>query len=525
MNKPVSVFIFLIIAIMLSTSDTHAGTYYIDFEGGNDSNAGTSTAAAWKTIPGTRNTANDGWQSSDWGSGTFNSRSKVPAGTTFKLKSGSTHDSSNGGRIQIDSTYYRDGTSVSPITIERDTSWGMGAVAFDGTGMTFGTWDAFIHILTTDFVQINGHTTNGIVIKHAARRGVQNTGTSEASMSPGFRIQYALIQNTVAFGIHLQRSSDAWIDNVEVDGNDQDGWEATGILIGDDTFGCDDIVITNTVTHDWGNTPGTQQGGSSARIGIVILNSHNVTMDNVTTYDNEGDGIDVGGAGSPASRVSNNVTVRNSESYNNAGAIGCSSEDIEGDSIYYIYNNVLRDSSFGVECYNGATAHIYNNTLARNGRCFYLYTEGVMANRDTVLYVKNNICYQSRNSTLDILWMDDMILSADYNLYIKSGGSYVVRWDYGNPGGENYTYTGENDFDVYQSKRSQDANSHDSYDDGWAASFTDERGNDFTLQAGSKAIDAGVDLSAYFTKDKDGHIRSGTWDLGAYEYQIENKRK
>lgn len=32
------------------------------------------------------------------------------------------------------------------------------------------------------------------------------------------------------------------------------------------------------------------------------------------------------------------------------------------------------------------------------------------------------------------------------------------------------------------------------------------------------AINAGYDLSAYFTTDSDGNTRSGTWDLGAYEY-------
>ena len=34
----------------------------------------------------------------------------------------------------------------------------------------------------------------------------------------------------------------------------------------------------------------------------------------------------------------------------------------------------------------------------------------------------------------------------------------------------------------------------------------------------SLTVNAGVDLSAYFTTDSDGNTRSGTWDLGAFEY-------
>ncbi|MDA3807268.1 MAG: hypothetical protein PF440_05060 [Thiomicrorhabdus sp.] len=40
---------------------------------------------------------------------------------------------------------------------------------------------------------------------------------------------------------------------------------------------------------------------------------------------------------------------------------------------------------------------------------------------------------------------------------------------------------------------------------------------DFTLKAGSNAIEAGADLSAYFTTDITGATRS-TWDIGAFAY-------
>jgi hypothetical protein len=40
----------------------------------------------------------------------------------------------------------------------------------------------------------------------------------------------------------------------------------------------------------------------------------------------------------------------------------------------------------------------------------------------------------------------------------------------------------------------------------------------YGLNAGSPAIGAGASLAAYFTTDKDGNVRPGTWGIGAYEY-------
>ena len=98
---------------------------YIDFQGGNDSNAGTSTATAWKTIPGTRLADNSNWRAKDsWGSGIFNSSNVVPAGTVFRLKPGTTMNSTNGGMVWITSAYYvTNATVANPITIEAYQNW------------------------------------------------------------------------------------------------------------------------------------------------------------------------------------------------------------------------------------------------------------------------------------------------------------------------------------------------------------------------------------------------------------------
>lgn len=54
-----------------------------------------------------------------------------------------------------------------------------------------------------------------------------------------------------------------------------------------------------------------------------------------------------------------------------------------------------------------------------------------------------------------------------------------------------------------------------------ADAFTAPASNDFTLKTGSVLIDAGVDLSAFFTTDLAGnlHGRNGTWEIGAYDFR------
>jgi len=45
----------LIVACWLLLSAVHAATYYVDYSGGSNNNAGTSIAAAWKHCPGDTN--------------------------------------------------------------------------------------------------------------------------------------------------------------------------------------------------------------------------------------------------------------------------------------------------------------------------------------------------------------------------------------------------------------------------------------------------------------------------------------
>ena len=156
-----------------SATAAYSATYYVDFAAGNDDSAGTSPTTAWKTIPGTKTSDLSGWRTLNYANGTVVAGTvKVPAGTTFKLKSGTTHDRSNGGLIFIDSTFYQQGTSNSPIVFQRDLTWGNGQIIIDGSGMTFSAWTGLFEIHSLHYVHLDGAIANGIKVQNSGYYGV-----------------------------------------------------------------------------------------------------------------------------------------------------------------------------------------------------------------------------------------------------------------------------------------------------------------------------------------------------------------
>lgn len=137
------------------------------------------------------------------------------------------------------------------------------------------------------------------------------------------------------------------------------------------------------------------------------------------------------------------------------------------------------------------------------------------------IIVKNNIFYGTFASKVYLRytlnyqtnWTQGVIpgppiLNQDINnnLYFETsadGGSWI--WN-----GATLT-----SFLSWKSSSGQDINSIIGLD----PKFLDENINDYRLQAGSPAIDVGVDLSTYIgNEDRAGNSRVGKWDIGAYEY-------
>lgn len=112
-----------ILAILILTAlQLSAATYYIDFDGGSDSNAGTSTVAAFKHSPDDPNATS-----------TANStEASLAAGDTIVFKGGVRYY----GRLVPS----RSGTPASPITYLGQSSWGTGKAILDGTIAVSTSW-------------------------------------------------------------------------------------------------------------------------------------------------------------------------------------------------------------------------------------------------------------------------------------------------------------------------------------------------------------------------------------------------
>lgn len=108
-----------ILICFLAFQRLSAATYYVDFDGGSDAAAGTSTGTAWKHSPFD-------------GNATGNAASTTPAaGDTIQFKAGVSYK----GQLIINSS----GTAGNPITY-KGTGWGVGKARFDGFSLFTNSW-------------------------------------------------------------------------------------------------------------------------------------------------------------------------------------------------------------------------------------------------------------------------------------------------------------------------------------------------------------------------------------------------
>lgn len=174
--------------------------------------------------------------------------------------------------------------------------------------------------------------------------------------------------------------------------------------------------------------------------------------------------------------------------------------DVGSLSSIYVYNNVVigpshtEDYCATLYTYGQGPTYWYNNTVYNCG------TANV-----------NNPLFQIRTGTASTTLKNNIF-------YAKTGTlKYFVNMGSVTPTNTNNCWYGIGAFA-----------SHVSGDYGTNANSVEAdpvfiSTSDFHLQSSSPCIDTGVDLSATFTKDKDGVTRS-TFDIGAYEYIIEYSR-
>lgn len=424
----------IFLALLLSIISASAATYYVDFDAGNDASAGTSTGAAWRTIPGTRTTAGTAYLRSAWGP--FDGSTKVPSGTTIQVKAGTTHTSAAGGYVWIGRDYYTE--TGATITIKSDSSWGTGSSAtINAGGMTVGISAVLTQIdgLTFDGFNVNNSTVEGLEAK-------EHQGTGNPQLNTAFR-NLTFFNNGTSYPndaagsgagqLSLRYPSTCTVSNVVCNGNNR---FINGILIGDGHKYPTGVTVQNCTSHDHQGDFATNDCG----IGFKCFNSQ-ITFKGCTSYNNL-KGWDSGE--DHGDQVAINVKVINSTAYscsegfnfNGPGAswagainfylINCLSygNTNKGTRTYagpynlYIVNSVFDNNGFG-DSQEGCNIHVTPDTSTET---FQIRT-----------YLYNNISRRPTGSALFVPFAsasNNLTVDSDYNSWQQNSSEYFCRWGY-----------------------------------------------------------------------------------------------
>jgi hypothetical protein len=178
----------------------------------------------------------------------------------------------------------------------------------------------------------------------------------------------------------------------------------------------------------------------------------------------------------------------------------------------YISKNIIRATACS-SCTNTGGILFYNHTAYTTSYIFnnIIYGFGVHVNNYgicsydlyDILYVYNNIIYGN-----------------EYGVWFFNYSAVTFK--------NNVVFNSTDDFRDEDSAVTRDYNATDDDDSEthgvvaptWANVFVGHTSTppNFNLKSGSSLVDAGTDLSGTFTDDITGSTRSGSWDIGAFEY-------
>ena len=257
--------------------------------------------------------------------------------------------------------------------------------------------------------------------------------------------------------------------------------------------------------------------------GHTIMNNSIISHDAYTTNSHP-DLIQMTNEGSDSNfvfTVANNFMMMKADSSSNGQ---CFYSTVTLDNRFEIYNNIIVNSanpSTGITIqyiYGGGgsphhTARIYNNTIITKGIFLAMY------DTDTLM-IKNNILINASNSSSQIcIGLDSLsfsetpVLQVDYNHYWRWMGTNSHFISARSGGGTYYS--------AFTDWKASNGGIYDQHSDTGSVSFVNLWGTnamDYKLTIGSMGIDQGTNLSSIFTNTYDGITRSGTWDMGAFEF-------
>jgi hypothetical protein len=440
-----SAWVGLLVLFLGVVSANAASIFYIDFDAGDDTLAGTATNTAWRTLPGTRTTDGTAYLNSAWGAITTGAR--ITDNTTFKIKCGTTHDSAEGGFIWLASAsggFYIDG--YTNLVIQADTSWGTGTTAtLDGNGMTIG-----IGLL---LMQIDGVTVRGLNINNSDVSGIQakeKAGTG-ASLTNLLFTGLTFFNNGKSYPddpsgsgdgqLNVRKAVGLTVTNCLLNGNQQ---FINGVIMGDSHKAVTGGLLVNcTATNHQGDLVNNDSG-----IGFKCFNSQ-LTFTNCTSKYNlkgfdcgEQSGFDAGPGGTAADilyKVITCTSISNSWGINFNG----SADAYPGTITWYAINNlILQNAEAGINAYSAPhTFYVVNNVFDSNG------TNTASA---TPLYDGSQITTTPNDATTDGAAIHVYLYNNIFKGQRAGGGTDdtgVVLNKYFGPG-NNYTLT--SDYNSYQ---------------------------------------------------------------------------
>ncbi len=465
----------LILAMLLWAGTLHATQYFIDFATGADTNNGTAKGTPWKRAPGMTGCANN--------CATYSHS----AGDQFIFKGGVTWDStiaqwaiSNSGTngnndyYGVDKTWYAGGSWVQPI--------------FDGGSknppdVQYGYF----------FIEGNYITLDNLKL--------QNIGT--AGVSPGnyavwIENHHDILIENMSFAteswlsIYLSQQNSGTISNFEFKNNDFTKC-SMGVAGAVTVTGA---VISNLLIHDnWFHDFHDQLASSQHGNGVYLWSSSGTDateyFDQVSIYNNSfyGD-FSSYTPGDSASHMSSFIWP---------GATAAGTAYVYNNHITYSAANNIGGAFLAGGTFSGFTptgsVYLYNNSMILDANTnYFLYSNGV-----GTLTVENNAIVGSSTYAYTVgATVPVTTFISDYNDFYNwtGGSSFAVV------GASNYTYT---QFKAIP----QEAH-------GLNTSPLFVSSTDLHLQAGSPLIGQGVNLSAVFTTDAAGAVRTVPWDMGAY---------
>lgn len=549
---------FIVSCLFVNFAD--ATVYYVSNCGavGDDSNTGTSQANAWRSIQKVNSTpflAGDSvlfrreciWRdkliiTSTGAAGaalTFGAYGSGAAPIISGADLGTNWSSEN---IVVNSTtvtVYYTTVSEKPLQVYQDEQRLVSVQSKNELVLGSFTWDSSnsrVYLRTK-----NGSNPSGHKIEISQRK---NGILSECSNRKETIISDLQIEKVQDHGIYFCGSSHVSFTNVTVLKNFGEGLRLDATS---------DVAIRSSTAAF---------NGAS---GVAFYHTPGILIDSVVAHDNaQLDDIEytAGIKGHP-SRASINITIQNSISYSNG--LGKSSTrgsgiwiDTVGDGAIIRYNNTYDNNSKGIDLNSVNYAETYGNLSYDNGIGLAAYADAEPSMTGNQIY--NNTIYGNREYGIFMLGpypavggpasCANNIVQNNISVGTVSGPNFAAFFNCENPGvngfGNIYTY---NNFGPENPKLVQWGGSfgnitylgtYSAFNTAYGADthsipgdpqFTDTASKNFTLRAGSPAIDAGINLGNKFSNGLEvktswpssvslvNHGSYGAnWDLGAYVY-------